>query len=329
MPGVEPQGAVHAPAGWVDPGANEPPGRSGTEDLHADNREQRWPLWTRKRPHSLNHVSREILEYSAGIGAVGLGPASRGALERWAFFPRVEAHGAALRILTDATFVAFGNGLCGLEIPLFGSLLDRDDVLFVGGGSLARSTSRFGSAPLDCPNRPGLAADKTTSPLGRPAPADRRALFPRGADDPVKQAAEALSAGTGAVYVLPRGLRCDRKVWDQIGCIIERLLATQSAAPSALWLVPMVYQVSPIHVLASRLLPRRSTTRFLARVRAATWTGLPAVFIPQPVAVSELQLPAGATAEDLGRRVGELWMLERERAREAIPRWTPFAPWSR
>lgn len=293
-----------------------------------DNPEPRWTSWTRQRPHSLRHVSREILAYSAAIGAVGLGRASRVALERWAFFPRVEAHGSASRILTDGTFLAFGNGLCGLEIALFGSLLPRDDMLFVGGRPWVRAVWSSGSAPLRSTNRLALAAE-TKLPMERDGPARRSALFPHSGDDPVKQAAEALSVGMGAVYVLPPGWRCDRQTWDQIGCIVEQLLVTRTAAPSTVWLVPVVYQVSPIHVLASRLLPRRSITRFLARVRAATWTGLPAVFIPQPVAVSELQLAAGASSNDIGSQVGDVWFDAQEKARAAIPRWTPFARWPR
>lgn len=326
MAGVAPQGAVNASAVLVDPSVNKPPDCSGTGDLQVDNPEPLWTLWTRQRPRSLSHVSHEILAYSAAIGTVGLGQASRAALERWAFFPRVEAHGSASGILTEGAFLAFGNGLCGLEIPLFGSLVDRDDVLFVGGRPRVHAVWSSGSAPLRAPNRPALAAE-TTSPVGRDGPGDRPAVFTRSADDPVDPGAERLSAGRGAVYVLPPGLRCDRQVWDQVGSIVERLLATRAASPAAVWVVPVVYQVSPIHVLASRLLPRRSLTRFLARVRAATWTGLPSVFIPQPIAVSELQLGAENSSTDIGDRVGEVWMLAQERAQAAMPRWTPFARW--
>lgn len=316
----------NASAGLVGSGASESPGRSGTGDLEVDSPEPRWTLWARQRPHSLSHVSREVLAYSAAIGAVGLGRASRAALERWAFFPRVEAHGSASGILTDGTFLAFGNGLCGLDIPLFGSLVHRDDVLFVGGRPRVRAVWLSGSAARRPPNRPAPAA-QGPSPVRRDRPAHRPTVFRDSADNPVKQADEALSAGRGVVYVLPRGLRCDRQVWDQVGSIVERLLASRPAASAAVWVLPVVYQVSPIHVLASRLLPRRSITRFLAQVRAATWTGPPSVFIPQPVAVSELQVAAEASSTDIGSRIGDVWLDAQEKAQAAIPRWRPFARW--
>lgn len=292
-----------------------------------DNPEPPCSSWTRPRPHALSHMFREVLAYSTAIDAIGLGPASRVALERWALFPRVEAHGSASGILADGTCLAFGNGLCGFEIPLFGSLLRRDDVLFVGGHPRVRAVWSSRSPRLRHPNRPALAAESTSSEESDPT--FRPSLCPHGTDDPVKRAAEALSAGRGVVYVLPRGFRCDRQVWDQIGSVVERLLATGATAASNVWLVPLVYQVSPIHVLASRFLPRRSITRFLARVRSATWTGLPSVFLPPPVAVSDLQLAAGACRGDIGRQVGDVWLAARDSAQTVIPRWTPLVRWPR
>src|SRR5205807_7884008 len=116
-----------------------------------------------------------------------------------------------------------GNGLCGLEICLFGSLVDRDRVCFVGGRPRVRAVW----SPRSTRPR-GLERGGPTSAACHDQPGRRLVVFRRTSRDSVDEAAEALSTGTGAVYVLPRALWCDRQQWDQIGCIIERLLATQS-----------------------------------------------------------------------------------------------------
>lgn len=244
------------------------------------------------------HVLREIRSYCADADVSGLGPASRRALERWGFYPRVEAHGSAWRILAEEAFVAFGNGLCGLEVPVFGSLIDGRDVRFVGGGRMAR-TLWTGS---------GRSCPMIVSP----------AAWRRGGTS------RALAPDRQGLYFLPAGPRSNLRTLEQLSWVLSQLIAAGADDSSSVWLVPVVYRVSPIHVLASRLLPRHSPTRFLARVRAATWAGVPAVFIGAPRSAEDLAIRGDEDPVLATQRLVDLWASAEAEARSAIPRWSPF-----
>lgn len=229
-------------------------------DATAQERSRR--VWRQRPSNSLCHVIREIRAYRDGVDAAGLGPASRLALDRWALLPRVEAHGSAWEIIAREAFVAFGNGLFGLEVPMFGSWLDRDDVGFVAGSRVTHGL--WSAKPVSAGPGSKTLGRKNPSASDAPDSPYRPTIPRRGGMGSLRQAADALSADTGGVYVLPRGLRCDRRVCDQVAQILGQLPRARSDRPSV-WLVPVVYRVSVIQPLASRLLPRYAPIRLLAR----------------------------------------------------------------
>lgn len=104
--------------------------------------------------------------------------------------------------------------------------------------------------------------------------------------------------------------------------MVAELARSESDASQA-FLLPVVYDISKIHLIASRLFPAGSPLQRLAQLRAWTWTGPPSVFIPRPIPLAELELDGTEPADSLTRRLEQLWYSASREASATMPRWSP------
>jgi hypothetical protein len=282
----------------------------------------------------LRRLADEFLYYADVIGREGLGPGSRSALERWNLFPRVEMHGAASQVVANEAFLAFGNHPAGIEAIFFVALLRREDVYFFGGShikqispSLARKVIAIDNTTARVRARRRVTlSDRFAHGVGELvwAPSDDNTARARNSNA-VERAAKLIGVERAGVHIFPTGSMDPGAGWQRgIGRIVRELLRDESIPTSSVFLVPVVYDVSSVHVMASAMFPPRSALRWLAQLRVWTWTGPPSVFVPRPVALGELKLDAGESPEVITRALHEIWQAASTQARAAIPRWAPL-----
>ena len=282
----------------------------------------------------LRRLADEFLYYADVIGREGLGPGSRTTLERWSLVPRVEMHGAASQVVANEAFLAFGNHPAGVEMIFFAALLRREDVYFLGGlhlkhisPTLARNVIAIDNTAARVRARRHLRLrDRFVHGVERQvwAPSDDDTARARNSDA-VERTAKLIGVERAGVHIFPTGSMDPGAGWQRgIGRIVRELLRNESIPTSSVFLVPVVYDVSRVHVMASAMFPSRSALRWLAQLRVWTWTGPPSVFVTRPVALSELKLDAGESPEVITRAVHQIWQAASTQARAAIPRRAPL-----
>jgi len=242
-------------------------------------------------------------------------------------------HGSAWTVLESRPFLAFGNHPAGIEVAFFNALLNRDDVYFVAGD--------FAKHAFPTMVGQVVAVDNATARVHADSPPGMRDRFLHGVETPlskrgdppaakvqnqraIERVAELIGHQGAGVHLFPAGSSRSEASWRRgIGQIVGDLVRRgSSAAPVSL--VPVVYDVRKLHLMASALFPRQSPLRRLAQVRVWSWTGPPSVFVPRPVPLGELGLDGTESPEVVTGVLHELWKSTASQAQAAIPRWTPL-----
>jgi 1-acyl-sn-glycerol-3-phosphate acyltransferase len=280
----------------------------------------------------LRRLADELLYYGDMVTRDGLGRGSRLALERWKLQPRVEVDGKAWSALERGPFVAFGNHPVGVEIAFFNALLDRDDVYLLAGEHVRQVSSGLGRRVIvlrktgSLRSRPGRTRlrdrilseeESSVRPQGDEA---------RGANAAALSSAARLVGRDGAgLHMFPAGTTTRGAVWQRgIGRILAELVDMGRGVTDSVFVVPIVYDVKPIHIVASQLFPARSPLHLLARLHVWAWTGPPAVYIPRPVLLRDLVLDGARSPEALTDALHAMWRSAAAQAREAMQEWTPL-----
>jgi hypothetical protein len=93
-----------------------------------------------------------------------------------------------------------------------------------------------------------------------------------------------------------------------LGALVRRVLQHPRLAETEVFVVPIVYGIEFIDVMASGIFPSLSPARAGAKILAAFFRGSPHLFAPRAIPLRDLQLDSTWSSSDLSERLERIWL---------------------
>jgi hypothetical protein len=140
----------------------------------------------------------------------------------------------------------------------------------------------------------------------------------------LKRAAELVGREGGGLHVFPSGSTQTTEWRPGLGAIVSSLASIVREVGTSVFLVPVVYEVRHVHLVASKLFPAYSAARWFGHARVWVSAGPPSVFVGRPLALADLGIDESTSAREVTNVIRDLWLGAAADAKRSMPRWSVF-----
>src|SRR5579859_1485422 len=274
----------------------------------------------------ITYMCREGLAWERATEKFGYAQAARKMLERWDLDIRYALGSHTLQVLESEAFLSYGNHTSGFEHFPFDALFQREDVYHVAASFIGKLGPALGKRLIYVQNTVERTSaknwqEKIADMIGDfvwPTTTDRSHM--RSNLEALKLAANKIAKEGGGVNVFPTGSVKPSAEWQSgLGWIVKQILSQPQTRK--IYIVPIVYGLSPIHILASEFLPSLHLIKLLAQVETRLFEPSPYVFVPRAIALEDLGVSRSDTANEITLRLKDIWREVYQTATKKFTKW--------
>jgi hypothetical protein len=281
----------------------------------------------------ITHLCRQALAWGFLCRKSGIGQAARELLEKWQLDVQYRVGGPVYEVLEKEAFISYGNHTSGFEHYAYDAMFRRMDTYHVGASFLRLLgpglTKRYLPVYNTVPQPAGFSnhgwKHSLVDTIGSfiwPPIADPSAK--RANAEILDKAAKLICESGSGVNIFPTGSVIPDAQWRfGIGSLVRRVLA--QVPTRDIYIVPIVYGIEPTHLLASRLLPRYSVVRLLAKLQTNVFEATPYVYAPQAIKLQDLGFSNTDTAAEITERLKTIWTGLYRTSQAEFTRWLSWS----